>query len=455
MDVFYALILGVILTIELVRLVISYKRKGFSCFFAFEAIYLVNYLAFPIVALTKWNAIYTLPQTKAVLMLSDFNIFFNAFILYLNLIILRVVYSSFFSKNNKAIAAGGVVYSDWESKADAAFRVANVFLVIGIFSTVLLIFGAGGIKRYLSLGQSARGLTVNISDQLGSSLTPLVLLSQVLLVSPYIYYFLLKKGYRYARTLFVVSGLFAGVYLLFNQGKGPLLFAIIPFLLDKDRKKSLLRIGSLVVIAIVVSPLLDALFRYLTYGAWIYNLDVKDFTNIFWGYYSLSFANFAYRHSITKYIGLRWGIDYINWIYLLIPNSLLKMIGLNKEGYVALVQHNTAALREISGVYISGGLPMDFNLFNYVQLGFVTFFIAQIVLVGILASIDSRMKYEDRYDIMRIIHYRLAIGVIMIFSSFTFESLFRSRLDIVIILFSYLCYFTHKTNRRVRLKFRR
>lgn len=452
MGLFYAVILGVILTFELVRLVFRYKRTGFSCFFAFEVIYLVNYLAFPIVALTKMNAIDTLPQTKAILMLSDFEVFFNAFILYLNLIIIHLIYDHYLSKNKRAIEAGAVVYSDWESKADFAFKVANVFLVVGVFSTVLLIFGAGGIRRFLSLGQSARGLNVNISDQLGSSLTPLILLSQVLLVSPYIYYFLSKIDYKHARILFYISCLFAGVYLLFNQGKGPLLFAIIPFLLDKDRKKSLLKISSLAVISILVSPLLDALFRYITYGLWIYILDVKDFTNIFWGYYSLAFANFAYRHAISRYIGFRFGVDYINWIYLLIPNSLLKIFGFNKVGFVALVQLNTQALREISGVNFNGGLPMDYNLFNYVQLGFVTFFIAQIVLVRILAIVDSRMKYEDRYEIMRIIHYRLAIGVIMIFSSFTVESLFRSRLDIIIILFSYLYFFTYRKNKRIIIK---
>lgn len=455
MDILYITILGSLLLIEVFGLVRKYRKLGFSCFFAFEAIYITNYLVFPIIALTKWNAISTLPQSKAVLMMSDLSVFLNAIILYLNLLIIRYFYKYFASKYKKNVLDGKIIYSDWAEKVGIAFIIANILLVLGILSIVLLISGSGGILRFLSLGQSSRGLVVNISEQIGSELTPFILLSQVLLVTPYIYYFLYNKGYVKARFLFFVSILFTSVYLLFNQGKGPLLLALIPFLLVKDKKKSLIRIGLIVITAFTVSPLLDALFRYITYGSWIYEFDIYDFSRIFWGYYSLSFANFSYRHEIIQYMGLRWCVDYVNWLYLLIPNSILQLFGFSKVGFISLVQYNTSALCNISGIDFNGGLPMDFNLFNYVQLGPITFIAAEIVLIRFLSSIDVRMRYEERYDIMKIIHYRLAIGIIMIFSSFSIESLFRSRLDIVILLFAYLCFFTRNKGRRIKIRLRK
>ena len=445
-----AFLLSILLVIEIVLTARTYKKRGFTCMFAFEAMYIVVYLLFPIFALTGLGANTDTSQAAAVMKLDTTEITLNAFLMFIFLFLLKMIYQSSYRKCQANIQQGNIKYIRIEENYhEKIFKITNLLLFVGLLSLIILIHVSGGLSPFLSLGQQARGVKVTISDSIGSAATPFVLLSQIVMLPPYLYYYLKNEGYKRAKWLFVFSISIAVIYLLFNQGKGPVFLALIPFLIRKDKRRSIIRLVLLAVCVLALAPLLDSLFRYIAYDYWEYSFDINETLKTFWDYYSLPFANFSYRHEITRQIGLRFGIDYLNWIFNLVPNALLNLIGFTKEGFVSLIQLNTNALINISGRNFDGGLPMDMFLFNYVQLGAVTAVLFEGLFVAVLAKVDARMMLDTRYKKLNVLHYRLGMGVIMLINNFSIESIFRSRLDIFVLFVLYMYVLTKEPKRNL------
>lgn len=317
-------------------------------------------------------------------------------------------------------------------------RMADITLILGGISIIMCITAVGGIGKYLALGSQARGLNKSLSDYISSSFLPLITLSNIILASPFLYKYLLsveKKRY-FLKIKFWVSFCIAVIYLLYNQGRLPLLLFFVPFLLDlKIAKKA--KIGTLIAVSIlcifVLEPLSN-LFIYFSYGR-VVSTQSAGFLNTLLLEFTYPFANFVNRSELLNCIGMRWGIDYIQWPLTVLPSSILKLIGFSKSSIETIGSLNTNAYSTIVGG-VGGGIPTDFFTFNYYQFGTVSLLLALPIIALVLKKIDSRISNVADNDATKILILRVCFLVISMVNNFDFSVIFRMRFDIIIIIWA-------------------
>ena len=155
--------------------------------------------------------------------------------------------------------------------------IADGAFLLGATSVVICIIASGGISNYLALGSQTRGVGKDATSYISSDVLPLITLSNIILLSPYLYKYLLSfsKKKTYIESEINYSFMLAVVYLLYNQGRLPLLLFFVPFILDTKiaKKAKISFLIFLVVLAMPILNILPSIFKYLTYGYWKLDLD--------------------------------------------------------------------------------------------------------------------------------------------------------------------------------------
>lgn len=329
-------------------------------------------------------------------------------------------------------------------------RIANLTLILGGVSEIVLILSVGGVSKYLALGSFSRGIGKDVTTYISSSLLPLITLNGVILTAPYLYRYLMKYREKsiYLKIKFCCAFSLSIIYLLYNQGRLPLLLFFVPFLLDlKIAKKA--KISSLIALAIISVPLLDVLakmFTYFTYGYWG-NSGELDLIQTLLYEFTYPFSNFLNRNQLVSQIGLRMGIDYVQWPLLLIPASITKIFGISKSGIQTMGALNTNAYAAVLNSTAGGGIPTDVLLFNYAQFGTVSLVTAIIILMLFFRKLDDRIKVITSNDSFKIITLRVCILIVSIVNNFDFSVIFRMRVDLVILIC--VIFYYYKVHRRI------
>lgn len=330
-------------------------------------------------------------------------------------------------------------------------RITDVVFLVSVTSIILLIIEVGSLKTYLALGSLTRGLDKTPTDYIRPSYLQLVTFSTVVLVTPYLYVYL----YRIQKSKIlvfkvIVSLIFSILFLLYNQGRAPLILFFLPFFFTfrKKKKKGFLGLTLLFGIGVFLLSYLDRLFQYLAYGSFTVETNTKFITQ-FLAEFSYSFANFSLREELVNYSGYRYMYDYFIWPFTMIPSSLLKIIGFSKESLIAVSTINTEAYGVFLGIKPSGGIPVDLLTFNYYQFGYITLIPICLILGRVLKKMDKIFYYFKDDFAIKIVLYRISFSMINILNNADISAIVRNRLDVVI-LFIIIIYI-YKQGKNVKI----
>lgn len=428
------------------------QRNGFNCCTTFLMVMILFYIAIPLLyvvfqdrrdASTAFNRLLSTKSLDDIAINMFLASAFIALILFFYHCSVKhrgiILYRRFGKKNTTDSQTWDKINGIAKIKIE---RISDITLILGGISIIVCIFAVGGISRYLALGSQTRGLNKNLSDYISSSFLPLITLSNIILAPPFLYKYLLgiklhvKRKSTFLKVKFLVSFCLAVIYLLYNQGRLPLLLFFVPFLLDmKIARKA--KIGTLIVLSILcifaLEPLSN-LFIYLSYGR-VVSTQGAGLLNTLLLEFTYPFSNFVNRSELLKYVGMRWGIDYIQWPLTVLPSSILKLVGFSKSSIETIGSLNTNAYSTIVRV-VGGGIPTDFFTFNYYQFGMASLLIALPVVAFVLKIIDSRISNVADNAAAKILILRVCFLLISMVNNFDFSVIFRMRFDFLIIVWA-------------------
>lgn len=315
---------------------------------------------------------------------------------------------------------------------------ADVFFVLGAAAMAACIHGVGGVKAYLSLGAVTRGVGKNVVKSISRAYLPMITLSAVILLPPYLYSFVIRASGRrcgMVRLRFWLSLILALLYLLYNQGRMPLLLFPLPFAMEWKLLRRL-RVTGLLVLFVGCCLLLErlsSLFNYLSYGRW-YDRFEASLLSVLLQEFTYPFANFASRKALMEKIGMRWGSDLITWPAVVLPSGVDKLFGVEKSSIVTLDSLLTEAYSLVTGLKRQGGIPADLFLFLYAQFGLPSLALGIVLLGRLLAACDRHLAPLRETPATRLLILRVAMVAISCVNHFDFAVLFRTRVDLIVLL---------------------
>ena len=442
------LIVGLLLFFPIKQAIWKVKQEGFTPGVVFFAILLLFYIFIPIIYVLMPE--YRDDSTLFNILLgrnSDSSIVMAVLMMSLLILLYYISYLKGKSSHRSALSV------DWDCANVACSRkierIADVCFVLGAISVGVCMQAVGGFMSYLAFGVNMRGIDKDMTMTIDSALLPLITLSTVVLVSPYLYYMLMHKDSKVGtkhKLKFWASSFLATIYLLYNQGRLPLLLFFVPFLLDLKVFKRMSLWGLLLISigSVFLLSILDSLFIYLSFGYWDSGSD-SSFLNTLLLEFTYPFSNFINRDTLVEKIGFRYGYDYIVWILLLIPASLLSPIGIVKKNITTMGLLNTEAYSSVLNQIAGGGIPTDFFTFNYYQFGYFSLIVATIIVGKLLCKLDGIVSQLRNNPITGIIILRISFLLISLVNNFDFSVIFRMRFDLLIHI--YVLYYINKTGK--------
>ena len=309
--------------------------------------------------------------------------------------------------------------------------VGIICLILGLISELVIIKNFGGVFNAISMAEKLRAYGVDRSNYMPQNLLFVNILSGISLAAPFIFRFIMiSKKRMWLTTLYVISIVISCFYLLFFAGRLPIILFVSCFVFNfvfNKFKKPWLMIALFTVIMFVSVTLLEDFLFYLSYGY------IKNNTNS--GFlrqvndFSFPYSNNLAAYKMNELFGYRYGIDLVTWIINIIPTNFLKIFGLTKvtSGYEYLTLYY-----DPQGVTL-GGTPTDFVTLGIRQLPFIGPLLITILYSFICSVID---KAIDKINFKKLTFVKVRIASIMfiIVPYADYDSFFRNRFDMVIVL---------------------
>ncbi|MCS0670397.1 hypothetical protein NX023_03960 [Cytobacillus firmus] len=387
--------------------------------------------------------------------LSDEEIFFNLLISSLCLLLIILSYHLRFKSrvdNSNTCKQEQIDKGIKNNLYKKLIWITDIIFIVAVLSIILLIIETGSIKTYLALGALTRGLDKAPTAYIRSSYLQLVTLSVIILVTPYLYIYL----YRFNKSKviaikFIISLIFAILFLLYNQGRAPLVIFFLPFLftIQKQGKKGFLGLTVMFGIGLFLLNYLDRLFKFLAYG----NFVVEEKTNVitmFLSEFSYPFTNFSLRNELIGYSGYRYMYDYLIWPFTMVPSSILELVGFNKESITSISNINTEAYGFFLGVTPSGGIPVDLLTFNFYQFGYISLIPICFIIGRILRKLDLIFNFFEKDYAIKILLYRISFSMINLMNNADISAIVRNRLDVVVLLIILIYIYRNTKNTKTK-----
>lgn len=421
------------------------KQKGFLCGNMFIAIYVLFYIFVPIAYLV-------LPLEKhadiSFVMLINTKepkeiasaMFFAVIILYVFVFSYcqnRSYLVSYVRTTNRDIHEKEL-NEDIDKKSEKIVAgVANVCSVIGIGAILLCIIATGGLRNYLALGTWTRGMYKDSSIAIDAKYLKYISLSSIILVSPYLFFYLSKATHKKVyRNSFIVSFCFSIIYLLYNQGRLPILLFIIPFILCMKvaRKYKLMFIMLIGIGGVLLFEPLQNLFHYLSTGSKRETTSLMEAVDTFVTGISFAFSSFLNRTALVDISGYRYGIDFVIWPLVIIPASILKIVGIDKASISLIGYVNSIGMEKLAGFY-SGGVPTDLLTFCFYQFGTIGIIVLVIIWAKFTRFLDKKMNTINyKNEAITIVVIRIGLLFINLVGNFDFSVFIKNRIDFIILV---------------------
>lgn len=429
----------------LVWIVQDIKQYGFRCGNVFFSVCCLFYGIIPLLYLVfdssrDHSTIYNILLSSH----DDIEIASVSFICMLVLVCMKYVYSNKLFENRNGSKATCRIEFKNEPRIDKTtysrlLMLAHLVFFLGGLSVIACIVASGGVSNYLALGSQTRGISNELTG-ISSSMLPLITLSSIVIAAPYLYYFLMKE--RRARqtgikALFVASFIISLVYLLYNQGRLPLILFIVPFVLNCGwaKKAKLLTIVVLAIASIITLDWLSDLFLAFSYGkASVGSGSESSFIETLLLEFTYPFSNILNMTDLVDVVGFRVGTDYVQWPLTVLPSSLLETFGITKSDINTTGSLNTLGYAVLTGRIAEGGIPTDFFTFNYYQFGFASLVVASLIASLLLRKLDELIERISNITSISIVCLRVSILLMSLINNFDLSVIFRTRLDFIILV---------------------
>jgi hypothetical protein len=323
---------------------------------------------------------------------------------------------------------------------------ATIAIFLGAFSLLTIINQLGGPISAMQYADLIRNPAFDNTILLSQTSLMLLRVSDLLVVSAFLTFFLLVIYRRKIYLLFFLSSaLLATYYLIFSAGKFTLLTFIGSFFIYyvyRSNKFFYTKLIVIVIITLLVIPLMDSLFHVFYHGISniTYDFDFNSLLNQF----SFPFSNVINLFNLSDYVDFRYGVDFYNWILIVLPNSLISIFGLYEPVDLSDIISNfyisTATVR------ISGGTPVDIITFLYFQFGYISIFLIP-VFAYVISKINNLVEKFSFYDFSFLSVFVLVLAYSIVFNiEFANIVLYRSS-NLLILL--YLFYISRELSKEV------
>lgn len=315
---------------------------------------------------------------------------------------------------------------------------ADFFFLLGVAAMLLCIAGAGGIRKYLSLGALTRGIGKDVTQGISRAYLPAITLSSVILIPPFLYRYVCQcrgKHARGRRICFFASFLTALLYLVYNQGRAPLMIFLLPFFLDSRHARKIGTTGllALFVLCCLLLERLSSLFNYLSYGRWYDQYD-DNLIRTLLREFTYPFSSFALRGELLERMGMRWGSDLVEWPAVVLPSFVMECLGVDKRQIVTIGEELTEAFSTLTGMTRQGGIPSDLFFFLYAQYGAVSLAGGVLLLGVFLSRCDRRFLGLRDNRAADILILRAAMIGMSCVNHFDVAVIVRTRFDLLVLL---------------------
>ncbi|MGL5067494.1 MAG: O-antigen polymerase [Sarcina sp.] len=412
-----------------------YRRvNNIDIFIMFSLTYSLYYNFIPIILkLTEWTE-YDSVTGRTLYYISEERFAEKTIIVILGYIIFIIFNRFIFERNlifNKK--------SNYNLRVKKSYKyikcIGHITFLLGGISFFAIAISVGGISKLITLGENMRIYGQDLGTYIPRSLLPFRTLMTIICTSTFIYYLVysIKKS-MINKILVVLSMTISILYLIFNSGRAPIFFFILPFILFyiyKKFKRPVLILCGLVIFLIPALLFMDRLFLYIGYGEW--RGESVNYLNYFVEQFGFPYINILNSNEIVDIYNLRYGVDLFTWIINVVPVSILSVVGLWKVPVSSDL---------ITGYYSSfsegpmlGGIPADILTTGYMQYKFIGVLFIMALIGVVIGIIDSRVHRAYTCNLFNnIFIYRIVISFFNIVSNANLDAFIRGKLDLIIMI---------------------
>jgi len=313
-----------------------------------------------------------------------------------------------------------------------------ILFFIGSISISLFFVELGGISAAISFSNSLRGLGVEPENYYGAAGALFRMLSFLILGSVYCFKIYTKQNKSMTvRLLLWSSYFFSGIYLVFNAGRLPILFFLIPFILEYFYKRNKNLFSSLILLfigTILFANLFDLVLLSISSNnyAFIQNQNgllenlVEAFQDL-----SYPYSNILMIDSMNETYGFRFGQDYFIWIFDILPSRLFSIIGINIPETISI--NSITSMFHYSLKASRGGVPTDIITLGMRQLG-VAGVTLNMFVFSLLALYVDKLSRRTRKENFLLVA-RIDLLFFSLISNNDLTAIVRGSLYIILLVF--------------------
>jgi oligosaccharide repeat unit polymerase len=333
--------------------------------------------------------------------------------------------------------------------AKKAFKIYGIiFSLVGSLSLYMIVRQLGGFIGAYKYTEAIRAYGLTNIDGINSNLAFLRPVSGVILLPPFLFYLVYREGKTIINTMFfLLSFIFATYYLIFNSGKAVMIMFYaaftITFMYNKKNKIPVKTLIILIIVVLISIPYLNVWFAQLSYG----ELDGGKYSNSFMSLvngFLFPYSNITFSSQMNHMFGYSYFSDYFNWIFNIIPISILSKISIPKSipAYTYVTQFYDI------GSKLAGGSPIDMVTFGMRQFGFIGTILTFAILGLISAKVDKMMGKLDFNQFFLII-IRISTWFFLLIPYADLVSNIRNRIDVILLM---IIMFSTTVKYRIRLR---
>lgn len=403
----------------------------------FKTSFILYYFFVPLLLLLFKREIkaknYVSPYLKTVIASSDreqIMALLIAVVTYIVIIMLqRVVLKG--SKRVKIEQATGVAV---EKKInERIYDIGVGFVVLGSLGAVILFNDLGGLSKALSMGTTIRAFVIDSSEYISAIGMIGQTVAEAALVGCFLV-FATKQTSVKSSVILGIGFVFSLLFLLFSAGRAPILVFVGCFAfyyLKKYCKNIVWMVVCAFALLVVTSSSIEDIVNNVASGLPMFNNFSYSLTdNVIATIADLSYpyANVLNLSKFMQGCDYRYGIDYILWIFEILPARLFMSIGITLPTYKLATQEITSYYVEI--YQWNGGTPADYITFGWLQGGFIGIIVNNIIFISVIKYIDAALsRLTNKY---RPLIYRFAFLGYSFITSGDFTNIVYSNLFLLL-----------------------
>ena len=276
----------------------------------------------------------------------------------------------------------------------SVFSIGRAFSIIGIICMLVVIVDLGGVSNMISIAADLRGYNVG-KDGIFSGIGAMCLTLSPFLFGGAVCMLSCLKAKRTAWAWFIADVWFIILYLLFDQGRGPIIFfvACIIYACLKNNNVKESRIIGIFIVAVIVLVLTSGSLRSIlraVSGGEVEAVSFSDNIDSIMNDLSYPYGNTLYATDIVHQKGYRNFSDYYLWVVELMPSQLLSTFGIN-IGSINTMTDVTSFFWSEGKAYL-GGVPVDLITSGYMQAGVIGVIVNSCIILFFIRWLDGITK---------------------------------------------------------------